>query len=103
MSDTDYFSHGLPVPCPDCGDPGIELLHRNFGGCSIDIGVCDSCGHGFDVAYTVRDIDRNRTYDRLPAVQRWDQEAKQRRDEKEAKDREERELYEKLKQKFESE
>lgn len=99
---SDIFTHGATVPCPNCGDPGIELIRQNVGGCSIDIGVCDSCGHGFNVSYTVKDIDRNKGYDRLPAAVRWDQEARQRREENEAKDREERELYEKLKQKFES-
>jgi hypothetical protein len=58
------FAHGLPVSCPDCGRRDTELVHRKVGGGSIDIGICESCGHGFRVYYSLRAVERAAWYDR---------------------------------------
>lgn len=95
-----HFSHGFDIECPDCKvkgrrrNPLVECIERNYSGCGRDIGRCPECGHGFEVAYQIKAVKRDRAFDGLTRAQEdaeW----------KAAQDQNDRETYEKLKQRFE--
>jgi hypothetical protein len=71
------FAHGLPVSCPDCGRRDTELVHRKVGGGSIDIGICESCGHGFRVYYSLKAVERAQWYDRPSNLEKVESKAQE--------------------------
>lgn len=60
------FNSTGPHYCPTCPpvlnkknrriDPPLQLLNSNYSGCGVDIAVCSTCQHRFQISYKVDKI-----------------------------------------------
>jgi len=104
---SDIFTHGQQIECPECPGTGkrqrkpvLEMLSKNYSGCSVDFGGCPECGKAWQVSYKIDNMTHEADWDIPSRKEREQAEEKEAARKLEQKELEEYKEFERLRVKF---